>query len=64
MGLEAAYNDELTGENGMVVTARDRDGRSVLYQYDQYFDAENGCDLHTTLDTTIQYYLEKGRAGA
>ena len=60
MGLEAAYNDELTGENGMVVTARDRDGRSVLYQYDQYFDAENGCDLHTTLDTTIQYYLEKG----
>lgn len=60
MGLEAAYNDELTGENGMVVTARDRDGRSVLYQYDQYFDAENGCDLRTTLDTTIQYYLEKG----
>ena len=60
MGLEATYNDELTGENGMVVTARDRDGRSVLYQYDQYFDAENGCDLHTTIDTTIQYYLEKG----
>ena len=60
MGLEATYNDELTGENCMVVTARDRDGRSVLYQYDQYFDAENGCDLHTTLDTTIQYYLEKG----
>ena len=60
MGLEAAYNDELTGENGMVVTARDRDGRSVLYQYDQYCDAENGCDLRTTLDTTIQYYLEKG----
>lgn len=60
MGLEATYNDELTDENGMVVTARDRDGRSVLYQYDQYFDAENGCDLHTTLDTTIQYYLEKG----
>ncbi len=60
MGLEATYNNELTGENGMVVTARDRDGRSVLYQYDQYFDAENGCDLHTTLDTTIQYYLEKG----
>ena len=60
MGLEATYNDVLTGESGVVVTARDRDGRAVLYQYDQYFDAENGCDLHTTLDTTIQYYLEKG----
>ena len=60
MGLEATYDDVLTGESGMVVTARDRDGRAVLYQYDQYFDAENGCDLQTTLDTTIQYYLEKG----
>ncbi len=59
-GLEAIYNEELTGESGMVVTARDRDGRAVLYQYDQYFDAQDGCDLHTTLDTTIQYYLEKG----
>ncbi len=59
-GLEAVYNDELSGESGMVVTARDRDGRAVLYQYDQYFDAQNGCDLHTTIDTTIQYYLEKG----
>ena len=61
-GLEAVYNDALTGESGMVVTARDRDGRAVLYQYDQYFDAQDGCDLHTTLDTTIQYYLEKGVA--
>ena len=60
MGLEATYDDVLTGESGMVVTARDRDGRAVLYQYDQYLDAENGCDLQTTLDTTIQYYLEKG----
>ena len=60
MGLEATYDDVLTGESGMVVTARDRDGRAVLYQYDQYFDAENGCDLQTMLDTTIQYYLEKG----
>ena len=59
-GLEAIYNDELTGESGMVVTARDRDGRALLYQYDQYFDAQDGCDLYTTLDTTIQYYLEKG----
>ena len=60
MGLEATYNDEPTGDNGMVVTPRDRDGCSFLYLFYQYFDAENGCDLHTTLDTTIQYYLEKG----
>ena len=28
--------------------------------YEQYFAAQNGSDLTLTLDTTIQYYLEKG----
>ncbi|MBQ7713614.1 MAG: PASTA domain-containing protein [Oscillospiraceae bacterium] len=61
-GLEAVYDDELTGESGMVVTAKDNNGTSLLYQYEQYFDARPGSSLHTTLDTTVQYYLEKGLA--
>ena len=32
----------------------------MLYTYEQYFAAKNGSDLTLTLDTTIQYYLEKG----
>ncbi len=59
-GLEAVYDEELTGESGMVVTAKDVHGTSVLYQYEQYFDAQDGNSLNTTIDTTIQYYLEKG----
>lgn len=59
-GLEAVYDEELTGERGMVVTAKDVNGTSVLYQYEQYFDAQDGNSLNTTIDTTIQYYLEKG----
>ena len=59
-GLEAVYDEELTGERGMVVTAKDVNGTSVLYQYEQYFDAQDGSSLNTTIDTTIQYYLEKG----
>ena len=59
-GLEAVYDEELTGESGMVVTAKDVHGTSVLYQYEQYFDAQDGSSLNTTIDTTIQYYLEKG----
>ena len=59
-GLEAVYDEELTGESGMVVTARDANGGALLYQYEQYFDAENGDSLVTTLDKTVQYYLEKG----
>ena len=59
-GLEAVYDEALTGERGMVVTAKDVNGTSVLYQYEQYFDAQDGNSLNTTIDTTIQYYLEKG----
>ena len=54
------YDEELTGEKGMVVSARDANGNALLYQYEQYFDAENGDSLVTTLDKTVQYYLEKG----
>lgn len=32
----------------------------MLYDYEQYYDAENGANLVTTLDSTVQYYLEKG----
>ena len=59
-GLEAAYQDELEGQNGLVITAKDGSGQDLLYQYEQYFDAENGCNLVLTIDTTMQYYLEKG----
>jgi len=62
MGLEAVYDEELTGESGMVITAKDVSGTSLLYQYEQYFDAQDGSALHTTIDTTVQYYLEKGLA--
>ena len=61
-GLEAVYNETLTGESGMVVTAKDNNGTSLLYQYEQYFDAQDGSSLYTTIDTTVQYYLEKGLA--
>ncbi|MBE6910542.1 MAG: PASTA domain-containing protein [Ruminococcaceae bacterium] len=59
-GLEAVYDEQLSGESGMVVMAKDRDGTPMLYQYEQYFDAHDGCSLQTTIDTTVQYYLEKG----
>ncbi|QNL45875.1 PASTA domain-containing protein [Oscillibacter hominis] len=59
-GLESKYDDELTGTSGMVVTAKNAAGTDVLYQYEQYYDAENGNSLVLTLDTTVQYFLEKG----
>ncbi|MGM9619603.1 MAG: peptidoglycan D,D-transpeptidase FtsI family protein, partial [Oscillospiraceae bacterium] len=59
-GLEATQNDTLEGTPGLVVSAKSNDGTDLLYQYEQYYDPENGDSLVTTLDTTIQYYLEQG----
>lgn len=60
MGLEAKYDDVLQGTAGLTVTAKNAAGSDLLYQYEQYYDAENGKSLVLTLDTNVQYYLEKG----
>lgn len=59
-GLEAKYDETLQGTSGLTITAKNAHGAPLLYQYEQYYDAENGKDLVLTLDTTVQYYLEKG----
>ena len=59
-GLEAEYEQNLEGQTGLVITAKDNAGNDMLYEYEQYFDAKNGNELVTTIDTTVQYYLEKG----
>ena len=59
-GLEAYYEKELEGQSGLVISSKDQAENDMLYTYEQYFAAKNGRDLTLTLDTTIQYYLEKG----
>ena len=59
-GTEALYDEELEGKTGVAVTAKDANQQPLLYQYEQYYDAENGDDLVLTIDTTVQYALEKG----
>ncbi|MBP6239370.1 MAG: PASTA domain-containing protein [Oscillospiraceae bacterium] len=59
-GLEAYYEKELEGQSGLVISSKDQAENDMLYTYEQYFAAKNGSDLTLTLDTTIQYYLEKG----
>ena len=59
-GLEAEYDDDLQGQSGLVVTAKANRQNDLLYEYSQYFDPENGDQLQTTLEATVQYYLQKG----
>ena len=58
-GLEAMYDDVLSGQTGRIVTAKDGTGKQLLYRYEDYEDAVDGMDLHLTLDATIQYYCER-----
>lgn len=60
VGLEAMYNDELEGTAGLTVTAKNAAGTDLLYQYEQYYDAENGSSLLLTIDVKVQSFLEKG----
>ena len=60
VGLEARYDSVLQGTAGLTITARDNNGNDMLYQYEQYYDAENGNSLVLTLDRGVQAALEKG----
>ena len=60
VGLEAKYDSTLKGTSGLTVTAKNAAGGDLLYQYEQYYDAENGKNLVLTLDTTVQSCLEDG----
>lgn len=59
-GIEAQYDKYLAGTDGKTVRATNAYGTELLFtQYEEYDPGENGYDLVTTLDSTVQYYVEK-----
>ena len=60
VGLEAKYESLIQGTEGLTITTPDNNGNDMLYQYEQYYDAENGNSLVLTLDRGVQAALEKG----
>lgn len=60
-GLEVSYDDVLSGSTGLTITPTNVNGTPLLFSGgEQMFDAENGSSLVLTLDTNVQYALEKG----
>lgn len=57
-GLEYYYEDELSGTNGVYITARDSYGNEMPTEYESYIEAEDGYNITTTIDMFIQYELE------
>lgn len=60
LGLEAYYDEQLTGTNGRVITAKDAYSHNIDDDYSTTVEATDGMSLVTTINQTIQYYLEKG----
>lgn len=58
-GLEYQYNDYLAGVDGRIISAQAANEEEMPYRYSTTYEAENGASLYLTLDTTLQYYLEK-----
>ena len=59
-GLELRYNSVLTGIPGRKITAVSGQGDSMPTEYESVTNAVQGTSLVTTLDETIQRYLEEG----
>lgn len=59
-GLEAYYDEKLTGTNGRIITVKDANSNKLPTDYETSIDAIDGDSLVLTLNQTIQYYLEKG----
>ena len=57
-GLELEYNEQLTGQNGVVLTAVNAWGYTLEQSYEiEQFPVE-GSSLWLTIDANIQHYLE------
>lgn len=58
-GLESYYDEELTGVHGRIISAKNGWGLDMGYEYEELNEAQNGYSLVTTIDETIQHFLEK-----
>ncbi|MBR2577660.1 MAG: penicillin-binding protein 2, partial [Erysipelotrichaceae bacterium] len=59
MGLEAYLNEELSGIDGKHIYQQDKHGYILTGMYEEKIPAENGYDVYTTIDTSIEQALEK-----
>ena len=57
-GLELQYDEYLGGVDGYYIMARDSHGNVMPFEYASYIEAIDGYNLTTTIDATIQSYLE------
>ena len=58
-GVETYYDEELSGTEGRLISARNAWNTDMPFEYEQYVEAEDGHSLVLTIDETVQSILEK-----
>ena len=59
-GIEYSLDPLLAGTAGSIARMKNSAGTDMLFtKFEDYYDAEPGSNLTLTVDTTIQYYMEK-----
>lgn len=59
-GIEARYDEALSGTAGRSLRATNAFGTDLLFsQFEEYLPGEDGLSAVTTIDSTIQFYVEK-----
>lgn len=63
-GIELQYDDVLAGTPGKLVVEYDKYGNAIPQSILESIPASQGQDVHLTIDSTIQYYVESALAAA
>ncbi len=63
-GIEKAYDEELSGVAGRVISVKNAVGVDMPYKYEQKYDSQDGLNVVLTIDETIQHFAEKHLAQA
>ena len=58
MGVEAYFNDELTGTNGYTLYQKDRTGYKIPGTKEVTVDAIDGHDIYLTINSNVQLFVE------
>lgn len=58
-GLEQYYDGYLKGHDGQIVREKTASGDPILFAGGETTDAQNGSNIHLTVDRSVQFILEK-----
>ncbi len=58
LGIEAKYNSELKGNDGLLTYQKDAYGYKIANTPEVLDEAKDGYDIYLTIDSNIQLYLE------